>query len=135
MQGTEQARALVEEMFDRWQNHGDTGPFLAALDEDLHWTVSGSSPIAGTYTSREDYMEGVYRRLDERLESWPVPVVGRILADGEWAVVLWRGEGGRGRRGEDYVMDYTWWMRIAGEKVVEVIGFYDNEKVGRLFAD
>jgi uncharacterized protein len=75
----------------------------------------------------------VYRRLDERLESWPVPRVRLIVADREWAVVFWRGVEGRGRRGEDYTMDYTWWMRLAEDKICEVVGSYDGEKVTALF--
>jgi ketosteroid isomerase-like protein len=130
---TEHTRALVTAMFERWEQEGDTGPFLAALADDLSWTVTGSSPIAGTYFSKAAYIEGVYRRLDERLEAWPVPRVRMIVADGEWAVVLWRGVEGRGRRGEDYTMDYTWWMRLADDKIREVIGFYDGEKVHALF--
>ncbi|MGD0068718.1 MAG: hypothetical protein ABSB76_35460 [Streptosporangiaceae bacterium] len=47
MTSTEQTRALVTEMFERWEQAGDTGPFLAALADDLCWTVTGSSPIAG----------------------------------------------------------------------------------------
>jgi len=131
---TEHTRALVTGMFERWEQKGDTGPFLAALADDLSWTVTGSSPIAGTYGGKAEYLEGVFRRLDERLESWPVPRVRLIVADGEWVVVFWRGVGGRGRRGEDYTMDYTWWMRIEEDKVREVVGFYDGEKVAALFA-
>jgi hypothetical protein len=75
----------------------------------------------------------VYRRLTERLESWPVPRVRLIVADGEWAVVFRCGAEGRGRRGEDCAMDYTWWMRLADNKIREVVGFYDGEKVHALF--
>jgi uncharacterized protein len=131
---TEQTRLLVTEMFERWEHHGDTGPFLSALADDLSWTVTGSSPIAGTYDSKAAYIEGVYQRLDSRLEHWPIPRVRRIVADGDWAVVFWRGVDGRGRRGEDYTMDYTWWLRIADGQIREVIGFYDGEKVAVLFA-
>lgn len=132
--GTQDTRAFVTAMFDSWQNDGDTGPLLAALADDLHWTVTGTSPIAGVYASRQEYVEGVYERLDERLERWPVPRVRQIVADGDWAVVLWHGAEGLGRRGEDYVMDYMWWMRVPDGRIREVIGFYDDVKVDPLFA-
>jgi uncharacterized protein len=134
MTSTEQTRALVTEMFERWEQAGDTGPFLSALADDLCWTVTGSSPIAGTYTGKAAYIQGVYQRLDSRLARWPVPRVQRIAVDDDWAVVFFRGVDGLGRRGEDYSQDFTWWMRVAGGQIREVIGFYDSEKVSALLA-
>ena len=134
MTSTEQTRALVTEMFERWEQAGDTGPFLSALADDLCWTVTGSSPIAGTYRGKAAYLQGVYQRLDSRLERWPVPRVQRIAVDEDWAVVLFRGVEGLGRRGEDYSQDFTWWMRCGDGQIHEVIGFYDSEKVSALLA-
>lgn len=131
---TEDTRTFVTALFDSWQNDGDTGPLLAALADDLRWTVTGTSPISGVTTSKQEYVERVYRQLDERLAQWPVPRVQRIVADGDWAVVLWHGADGLGKRGEDYVMDYTWWMRVQDGRVTEVVGFYDDVKVDELFA-
>jgi hypothetical protein len=45
----------------------------------------GSSTIAGTYTSKQAYIDRVYLRLDERLERWPVPRARRSVVDGDWA--------------------------------------------------
>ncbi len=107
--GTQDTRAFVTAVFESWENDGDT-------------------------TSKQEYIERVYQPLDERLERWPVPRVLRIVADGDWAVVLWHGAEGRGRRGEDYVMHYTWWMRVRDDRVLEVIGFDDDANVNALFA-
>jgi ketosteroid isomerase-like protein len=49
---TEHTRELVTAMFERWEQAGDTGPFLAALADDLFWTVTGSSPDRGPTPAR-----------------------------------------------------------------------------------
>jgi ketosteroid isomerase-like protein len=41
--------------------------FLDALANDLTWTATGSSPTSGTYHGKQEYLEKVYRALDERL--------------------------------------------------------------------
>ncbi len=79
--------AFLHGWFDRLAESGWTAEvFLAALSDDLVWTATGSSPISGTYRGLQAYTDGIYRRLDERLESWPRPTVERIIADGDWGL-------------------------------------------------
>lgn len=56
-----------------------------------------------------------------------------ILADGDTAVVFFTGVGGRGRNGLDYSMRYCWRMRVSGDRINEVTGYYDEIIVSRLF--
>ena len=73
------------------------------------------------------------------LDSLPVPIVEHIIVDGYWATVIWHSEGVSGKNGADYDMKYAWVMRSqpegdeGGLKVVEVMGFYDGEKVTNVF--
>lgn len=59
--------------------------------------------------------------------------------DGYWATVVWHSEGVKGKNGADYDMKYNWLMRTQPEgedselRVVEVIGFYDGQKVTNVF--
>ncbi len=121
--------------FDRLAESGwTTEVFLGALSKDLVWTATGSSPISGRYQGWDAYVEGVYRRLDEQLESWPRPTVERIIAQGEWGVVEFSSSGGRGKNGTDYNMRYCWIIHVEADVIVEVIGYYDTSKVNALFA-
>ena len=131
---TESTRRLVSGVFERWEADGDPAAFLAALSDDVVWTIAGSSALAGVYQGLQAYRERVYAALAERLETWPVPEVDQLVADGEWAAVRWTGDGGQGRRGEDYSMQYAWWLRVSGDRIHEVIDFYDDLKVTALFA-
>jgi uncharacterized protein len=133
---TAEAGPFLRDWFARMAAKGFSAEvFLAGLAPDLVWTVTGTSPISGTYRGLRAYTEGVFRPLDERLVRWPNPVVERIVAEGEWGVVEFRGEGGVGRNGCDYSMQYCWSMHVHGDLVREVIGYYDQHKVAELFED
>jgi uncharacterized protein len=107
--------------------------FLGALADDVVWTATGSSPISGTFHGLREYAEKVYRPLDEHLAVWPKPIVERIVAEGEWGAVQFRSVDGVGRNGTDYSMQYCWVIHVVDEKIIEVIGYYDQEKVAQLF--
>ena len=135
MSQTTDCATFLHDLFQRLADAGWTGGiFLDALADDLTWTVTGTSPISGTYRSKEEYAAKVFGPLDQRLETWPRPVVERIIADGDWATVLFDSHGGLGKNGTDYNMQYCWIMRVAEEKIREVIGFYDQVKVAQLFS-
>lgn len=132
---TGNAGAFLQAWFSRLAETGWTAEvFLGALAEDLVWTATGTSPISGTYRGRDAYVDGIFRRLDERLASWPRPRVERIVADGEWGVVEFSSAGGRGKNGIGYNMRYCWVIRVVDDRVVEVTGYYDTQTVTALFA-
>jgi ketosteroid isomerase-like protein len=129
------AGTFLRGWFGRLEETGWTAEvFLAALAEDLIWTATGTSPISGTYCGRDAYVEGIYRRLDERLATWPRPQVERIVADGEWGMVEFSSSGGLGKNGTDYNMRYCWIIHVVDDRVTEVVGYFDTQKVTALFA-
>jgi ketosteroid isomerase-like protein len=128
-------RAFVTDWFARLTESGfDSRIFAGGLADDLVWTATGHSPVSGTCHGKAEYLEKIYRPLDERLERWPRPEVLRILVDGDWCLVEFSGVGGLGRNGTDYSMRYCWVMRVADGQVREVTGYYDQAKVAELFA-
>ena len=131
---TEATKAFVESLFTdvALDNFGQS--FSQALSDDLVWTVTGSSPIAGTYNGKQVYIDQVLTPLRNVLESLPVPIVEHIFADCDWATVNWYSEGVRGKNGANYDMQYCWLMRVENDKIVEVKGFYDGQKVAAVFA-
>ena len=132
---TETTRAFLVDWFDRLAATGfDGGIFLDALSDDLVWTATGTSPVSGTFRGKQAYVDGVWRPLDRHLQRWPRADVLRILADGEWATVEFRGVGGLGVNGLDYSLQYCWVLRVVDGRITEVVGYYDQTKVEALFA-
>lgn len=135
MDTTVETRAFVTDLFDTIARNGnDYGPLLDALADDLEWTVTGTSPIAGVYRGKADYVERCFGRLDERLARWPDATVTEIVVDGDIAVVFFSGTGGLGHNGTDYAMRYCWRMRVTGGRIRQVTGYVDTVVVTRLFS-
>ncbi|KIW34469.1 uncharacterized protein PV07_01247 [Cladophialophora immunda] len=135
---TEATRSFIESLFTAVALDNFGTSFAAALSDDLVWTVTGSSPIAGTYNGKQVYIDKVLTPLRDVLVTLPVPIVEHIFADGDWATVNWRSQGVVGKNGANYDMQYAWLMRTelddtGARKIVEVIGFYDSVKVTAVF--
>ncbi len=136
---TPKTRAFLESLFSAVALDNFGASFAAALSDNLVWTVTGSSPIAGRYKGKQVYIDEVLTPLRAVLVSLPVPIVEHIVVDGYWCTVVWRSEGVKGKNGADYDMKYAWVMRVDDEagngelKIVEVVGFYDGQKVTAAF--
>ena len=124
------AKEFVARLFDRWE-HGDMQAFFNALADDIRWTVSGSTPISGTYTSKAEYVEKVYRPLFDRLTGPTRCRVRQIIAEADTVVVQWHGESPT-RSGQPYVQEYCWVIRVEDEMIKEVEGYFDTGAVAEL---
>lgn len=76
---------LIRGAFAAWANgHGDVFDLLADY---VRWTITGSSPIAGTYASREQFLEQAIQPLSERLAQPIHPTVDTIVPEDDIVVV------------------------------------------------
>lgn len=127
-------RATLERVFAHVSESGFGEDFAAALSDELVFTATGTSPLAGRYTSKAKYQEKVLGRLHERLATPLRPRIEQFLVDGEWATIRFRTEGVRGVNGADFSMQYCWLIRVVAGQITEIIGFYDSKKMLDLFA-
>jgi len=123
-------RALVSAAFETWAR-GD-GDFYSILADDVVWTIAGSSPVAGTYTSRQAFLEGAIQPIFVRLSQLIRPTVQRIITERDTVVVLWDGHA-VAKDGKAYDNRYCWVMRIDGGKVKEAVAFFDSPALTDLF--
>lgn len=135
MATTEVTRTFVTKLFAAISQDGLGPVLLNALHENVKWTATGQSPLSGVYESKKAYQEDCLGKIRGRLDYSPKPQVNKILADGEWAVVYFHSHGARSVKGMDFGMEYCWWLRVQDEKIVEVIGFFDQKKIYDLFAE
>ena len=80
-------------------------------------------------------LEKIIGRLNAHLATWPKAVVENILVDGDTACVQFHGEGGVGKNGANFDMQYCWVIKIRDLKVVHVTGYYDSIKMSALLRD
>jgi ketosteroid isomerase-like protein len=116
-------KAAVTAAFDRWAA-GGTGFFEQMLSPDVVWTIEGSTPSAGKYTGRKDFIDRAVRPFASRLSTPVRPLAKQLWADGDHVIIHWQGEG-MARDGVPYRNSYSWNFRIQDGKAVEVTAFLD----------
>lgn len=131
---TEITRAFVTTLFSSMEKIGFGETFLDSLSEDVHWTATGNSPLAGEYHGKQSYIDQVLGPLRARLGVSIHPILDQILVDEDWATVLFHTEGLVVQNGIDFSMQYCWLLKVDSERIVRVIGFYDQKKMYDLFA-
>ena len=119
----ESNKQIVAAAFERWAA-GGTSFFDDVLASDVVWTIKGSSPSAGTFTGRENFVERAVRPFVSRLSTPVRPVSQRVWADGDHVIINWDGEA-VARDGGAYRNSYVWIFRMRAGKAAEVTAFLD----------
>lgn len=122
--------AAVEHAFEQWKK--GQGTVFDLLAPDANWTVAGTSPDAGIYTSQEDLIERAVAPITAKLATPIEPTIKRIVAQGDQVVVLWDGRA-RALDGSDYVNSYAWYLLFNSKgQIHEVIAYLDTWRLDRL---
>lgn len=125
------AKELVTDLFAKWEA-GDSSTFFDSVADDVIWTAIGKTPISGVSHGKKEYMEKTYLPLQAVFAGATSCRVKRILAENDTVVVEWHGETPLVTGGV-YANDYCWVVRVIGEKLKEVTGYFDTAAVNGLF--
>lgn len=101
--------------FDSWDSLGTHDTDANRFTADDFVAITMLSVDAGTGLGRLPWVAGL-RPLDDHLVSWPRADVIRIIGDGEWAAVQFRGSGGEGRNGTttaSTTAELAGWIRLS----------------------
>lgn len=115
--------ALVRGAFEDWRQ--GRGSVFDLLHDDVTWTVAGTSPVSGTYTSRQDFLDLAVPPINAQLATPIIPEVQHVVAHGDAVVVIWEGRA-TSRSGFEYTNHYAWHMQLREGKVVRVNAFLDT---------
>ena len=127
------AKELVRELFKKWEG-GDSAGFFAAVADEVVWTAIGHTPISGVSRSKAEYMKRTYLPLQGVFAGATSCKVRRLVGEGDVVVVEWHGETPLAKGG-GYSNDYCWVVRVQGEKIAEVTGYFDTAAVNALFGE
>jgi uncharacterized protein len=122
-QQQQQNKKLIQEGFDRWASN--QGSFFDLLSDDIEWTITRTSPISKTYTSRKQFLDEVIAPLSARLSKQITPKVRALYADGDTVIALWDGTA-IAKDGKPYNNTYSWYMTLKNDRVVKAIAFFDT---------
>jgi uncharacterized protein len=116
-------KAAVQAAFDAWRA-GTGGPFTL-LAPDATWTITGSSLVAKTYNSRDEFIDAVIKPFNARLTKPLVPTMRSLHSDGDTVIALFDGEA-LALDGKPYRNTYAWFMELKDGKVIKVTAFFDS---------
>ena len=125
-----QNKKIVEDAVAEWRT-GNPEAFYEILDENVNWTVIGSTAVSGTYTSRQAFIDGAVRKIGKRIDGMVVPEIVDILTEGDKLVFRWDGIG-KMADGTPYHNRYSWAMTFKDGKVVEGTAYLDTALVDTL---
>lgn len=123
---------LVREAFGPWEQ-GDSGPFFDLIADDVRWTVIGSTPVSGLYSSKQALLDQAFHPLLDRLEG---PLKTRFIdvaADGDKVFLRFESTG-VAKTGVHYDQVYCWAMVMRDGRITEIVAYLDTDLLARIFA-
>jgi uncharacterized protein len=114
---------------------GNPQPLLDSLDDDVRWTIIGSTPLSGIYEGKREVIENLLGRLRSRLASPVAFSFERFIEEGEYVVMQASGQA-IVISGARYDNTYCIVARIVNGKIREMTDYVDTELITQaLFAD
>lgn len=118
-----QNKDAIQTAFQAWRD--GSGNVFNLLTPDAKWTIVGNAVVSRTYQSRQEFIDAVIHPFNARMSRRLIPAVRGIYADGDMVVALFDAEA-IARDGKPYRNTYTWYMKMRGGKVSEVVAFFDT---------
>lgn len=125
----EQVQALFKGL-----ESGNGADFFAHVADDVDWTVMGSHPLAGHYSSKQAFIAGTFAKLAQVLPEGARLHVENIIVQGDQAVVELRSMA-TARNGMRFDNRYCWVVYYKDNVIVRVRAYLDSALVARLFAE
>jgi ketosteroid isomerase-like protein len=106
--------------------------FFARVADDVSWTVEGTHPLAGTYTSKAAFTAATFDRLTPLMTDGVKLALQHLYVDGD-TVIAELGATSTTLEGASFDNHYCWVCRFAddqvGAEIVEVRAYLDSAMV------
>jgi hypothetical protein len=119
-------REVIETFYEKLAR-GDMAGVMALYAPDIVYTMTGTTPVSGTYHGLDEIREKLLVPIFSRLRDL-VLTPDELIADGERVVALARGEA-KTTSGAPYRNRYAFVFRVRGGAIAEVTEFLDTALV------
>lgn len=123
----------VRKIFQGLEN-GDGAAFFQHVADDVDWTVMGTHPLAGRYSSKKAFIEGTFAKLGRVLPQGAQLHVEHLLVKDDQAVVELHSLA-TAKNGMRFDNRYCWVVYFRHEQIVTVRAYLDSAMVTRLFEE
>lgn len=121
-------RALLKSVYEA-VSRGDPRPLLAAMHDDIVWTIIGTTALSGTSRGKQAVIDNLLVPLRARLGDGPIVFAPeRFIAEGEFVVMQAKGSA-TARSGAPYENTYCIVARIVDGKIREMTDYVDTELI------
>ena len=101
------------------------------IAENVQWVITGSSVLAGVYTSRIDFINSVISRLKSSLDGGIQWRINNVIIEGSF-VVLEMTSKAVAKNGQPYNNQYVWILEFDGEIFHKVRVYFDDVLVDKI---
>src|SRR3984957_2230859 len=123
----ERVRSLFEGL-----ERGDGAAFFQHVADDVDWTVMGTHPLAGHYSSKKAFIEGTFAKLGRVLPQGAQLHVEHLLVKDNQAVVELRSLA-TAKNGMRFDNRYCWVCTFENNIITRVRAYLDSAMVAQLF--
>jgi uncharacterized protein len=113
---------------------GDGAGFFTHVADDVDWTVMGTHPLAGRYTSKKEFVAGTFAKLGKVLPHGAQLHVDELMVSGDVVIVELHSEA-TAKNGFGFDNHYCWICYFSNDVIVRVRAYLDSAMVARLFEE
>jgi len=106
---------------------------LAAMSDDVRWTIMGSTKYSHTMNGKKEIVEKLLHPIFAELESMGSNHVDNVIAEGDYVVVQQHATGRKTKTGNPYNNSYCLVYKVIGGKIKEITEYLDTELVTAAF--
>jgi len=126
-------KQLLRTAFDAWAT-GDIRPLLAAMADDVTWTVSGHNSWSGTFRGKDSVRRDLLGPLGAQFFLDALAPRDRFVAEDDVVVVETRGSVAT-KTGARYDNEYCFVFRLEDGRIREITEYMDTQLVAEVLTE
>ena len=126
-----QRKNKIRQAFDAF-GQGDSVPLMELYDDNVIWTIIGSTKFSGTYNGMQEVIDRLLGPIGALIDGHMDITLDNLIAEGDFVVAQGQGKS-RTVAGGTYNNVYCWVYHWQNEKVIAVTEYLDTEKITESF--
>ena len=128
MATSKENKEIVQHIYEE-VSKGNHQVFIDSVTDDFTFTLIGTTPFSGTYKGIQEMFEKSIGPVMSAIKTHPRLIIDKLIAEGDYVVVVDHGEGGVTKEGKDYNNTYCNVIRLQDGKIAEVTEYCDTALV------
>ncbi|WP_370965549.1 nuclear transport factor 2 family protein [Amycolatopsis sp. cg9] len=130
---TAENKQLLRTAFDAWAT-GDIRPLVAAMADDVTWTVSGHNSWSGSFAGKDSVRRDLLGPLGEQFDGTYTSTASRFVAEDDVVVVEAQGRVAT-KTGQRYDNRYCFVFRLEAGRIREITEYMDTQLVAEVLTE